>query len=350
MDAGWYDNGGADWGKVGTWEADRGRFPNGLAPIGDRCHSDQIELMVWFEMERVSADTWLTQNHPEWIHGGAEGGLLKLDEPEVVEWVIDCVDNIISESGIDLYRSDFNIDPLPFWRANDAEDRQGITEIRYIEGYLAYWDELRRRYPGMLIDSCASGGRRDDLETMRRAVPILPTDVENDAEAYQCCTYGFGLWLPFFDHTNYERFDDYYFRSSIAPFLQCNWDVRKDDFDIDSATKCLSLWRNAAEFFFGDFWPLSTYSIAKDVWMAWQFNRPDGSAGLIQAFRRPACPYVSAQYKLQALESDAVYIVSNQDTGKTRQMTGRELMSDGLTVTISEQPGAALLTYEKIEV
>ena len=350
MDAGWYDNGGAGWGKVGTWEADRGRFPNGLAPIGDRCHSDQIELMVWFEMERVSADTWLTQNHPEWIHGGAEGGLLKLDEPKVVEWVIDRVDNIISESGIDLYRSDFNIDPLPFWRANDAEDRQGITEIRYIEGYLAYWDELRRRYPGMLIDSCASGGRRDDLETMRRAVPILPTDVENDAEAYQCCTYGFGLWLPFFDHTNYERFDDYYFRSSIAPFLQCNWDVRKDDFDIDSATKCLSLWRNAAEFFFGDFWPLSAYSITKDVWMAWQFNRPDGSAGLIQAFRRPACPYVSAQYKLQALESDAVYIVSNQDTGKTRQMTGRELMSDGLTVTISEQPGAALLTYEKIEV
>ena len=88
-----------------------------------------------------------------------------------------------------------------------------------------------------MIDSCASGGRRDDLETMRRAIPILPTDVENDAEAYQCCTYGFGLWLPFFDHTNYERFDDYYFRSSIAPFMQCNWDVRRDDFDVDAAQK-----------------------------------------------------------------------------------------------------------------
>ena len=36
MDAGWYDNGGAGWGKVGTWEADRERFPTGLAPIGDR--------------------------------------------------------------------------------------------------------------------------------------------------------------------------------------------------------------------------------------------------------------------------------------------------------------------------
>ena len=93
---------------------------------------------------------------------------------------------MISEEGIDLYRLDFNIDPLAYWRGNDVEDRQGITEIRYIEGYLSYWDELRRRHPGMLIDSCASGGRRNDLETMRRAVPILPTDLENNPEAYQC--------------------------------------------------------------------------------------------------------------------------------------------------------------------
>ncbi|MDE0299922.1 MAG: alpha-galactosidase [Candidatus Poribacteria bacterium] len=350
MDAGWYDTRGAGWGKVGTWEADNQRFPNGLKPIGDRCHSDGIELMVWFEMERVSADTWLSQNHPEWIHGGKKGGLLKLDEPEVVGWVIDRVDGIISESGIDLYRSDFNIDPLPFWRANDAEDRQGITEIRYIEGYLGYWDELRRRHPGMMIDSCASGGRRDDLETMRRAIPILPTDVENDAEAYQCCTYGFGLWLPFFDHTNYERFDDYYFRSSIAPFMQCNWDVRNDDFDVDAAQKSLAQWRNAAEYFFGDFWPLSAYNIGKDVWMAWQFSRPDRSEGMIQAFRRPDCPYVSAQFKLHALESCAVYCVSDHDTGKTRHLTGRELMNDGFTITISDQPGASLFTYEKFEV
>ena len=145
MDAGWYDNGGAGWGKVGTWEADRGRFPNGLAPIGDRCHSDQIELMVWFEMERVSADTWLTQNHPEWIHGGAEGGLLKLDEPEVVEWVIDRVDNIISESGIDLYRSDFNIDPLPFWRGKRC---RGSSRH--------YRDSLHRRISWLIGTNCAA--------------------------------------------------------------------------------------------------------------------------------------------------------------------------------------------------
>ena len=84
--------------------------------------------------------------------------------------------------------------------------------------------------------------------------------------------------------------------------------------------------------------------------MAWQFSRPDRSAGMIQAFRRPDCPYVSAQFKLYALESHAVYSVSDCDTGKTKHLTGRELKNDGLTITISDQPGAALFTYEKVEV
>ena len=54
--------------------------------------------------------------------------------------------------------------------------------------------------------------------------------------------------------------------------------------------------------------------------MAWQFSHPDRSAGMIQAFRRPDCPYVSAQFKLHALESHAVYSVSDSDTGKTKPL------------------------------
>ena len=85
------------------------------------------------------------------------------------------------------------------WRANDAPDRQGITEIRHVTGYLAYWDELRRRHPDMLIDTCASGGRRNDLETLRRAVPLWRSDYGyDDPPAMQNLTYGLALWVPYF--------------------------------------------------------------------------------------------------------------------------------------------------------
>jgi len=57
-------------------------------------------------------------------------------------WLTDHISGLIAKEGIDLYRQDFNMDPLPTGGAADAADRQGITEIRHVQGYLAYWDEL----------------------------------------------------------------------------------------------------------------------------------------------------------------------------------------------------------------
>ena len=112
------------------------------------------------------------------MRGGAD-----LGNPEARKWWTEHADELIRSEGIDLYRNDFNIDPLGFWRGNDSEDRQDITEIRHVEGFLGYWDEFRRRHPDMLIDTCASGGRRNDLETLRRAVPLLRSDSSSNPSA-----------------------------------------------------------------------------------------------------------------------------------------------------------------------
>ena len=77
MDAGWYPFGNVGWPKTGTWEVDTKRFPRGLRAISDYAHSKGVKTIVWFEPERVHPDTWLTKNHPEWILGGAGGGLLE---------------------------------------------------------------------------------------------------------------------------------------------------------------------------------------------------------------------------------------------------------------------------------
>ena len=134
---------------------------------------------------------------PSGCSGGAKGGLLNLGNADARQWLIEHVDQLLTEQGIDLYRQDFNMDPLDYWRGDDAPDRQGITEIKHVTGYLAYWDELRRRHPNMLIDSCACGGRRNDLETMRRAVPLWRSDYAYEPIGHQCMTYGISLWLPY---------------------------------------------------------------------------------------------------------------------------------------------------------
>ena len=138
---------------------------------------------------------------------------------------------MLTREGIDLYRQDFNIDPLAYWRANDAPDRQGLTEMRHVEGYLAYWDELRRRHPGLLIDSCASGGRRNDLETLRRAVPLLRSDYQafdgNPAYApgNQGHTYGLSSWIPYYGQGVYFTDRDYVY--SVRSYLSPAFGIRR---------------------------------------------------------------------------------------------------------------------------
>ena len=139
IDAGWYPCNGS-WPNTGTWEPDPVRFPRGIKPVTDHAHELGMKFVLWFEPERVAPNSWLTQNHPQWIFGGANGGLLNEGNPETRQWVIEHIDRFIKDQGIDLYREDYNIDPLAYWRGNDAPDRQGITENLYVQGHLAYWD------------------------------------------------------------------------------------------------------------------------------------------------------------------------------------------------------------------
>jgi len=346
MDAGWYVNNGG-WPNTGTWEVDTKRFPRGLRAITDHAHARGVKSIVWFEPERVNRGTWLYEKHPEWLLGAdGDNKLLNLGNEEARQWLTDHVDRLIREQGIDLYRNDFNIDPLDFWRSNDAEDRQGITEIRYVEGFLAYWDELRRRHPDMLIDTCASGGRRNDLETLRRSVPLLRSDYILEPVSQQLHTYGIAFWIPFFG-TGVNSADPYVFRSQMCPDITACYDMRNKDFDYASVRRLYKQWRKIGEYYSGDYYPLTPYSTENSAWMAWQFDRPDLGEGMMQVFRRADSFYESARLKLRGLDPKARYRVRDLDAPRAKEITGRELMEKGILVTIAAQPGAVVITYQR---
>jgi alpha-galactosidase len=347
MDAGWYLHYGEGWPKTGTWEVDKARFPNGLRAISDHAHAKNVKIIVWFEPERVTPGTWLAKTHPEWILGGAGGGLLNLGNSAARNWLVEHVSGLLQSEGIDLYRQDYNIDPLSFWRKNDAPDRQGITENHYVMGYLAYWDELLRRHPGLLIDSCASGGHRNDLETMRRSVPLLRSDYIMEPVGQQCHTYGLAFWLPFYG-TGTSAMDAYSFRSQMCPHFTACFDMRRRDLPFDQARRLVTEWKTEiAPNYFGDYYPLTPFSTANETWMAWQFDRPEAGKGLVQAFRRRSSVYESARLKLRGLDPEAQYSYVNLDAPELRHARGRELLEQGLLITIPGQPGAAVVTYQK---
>jgi alpha-galactosidase len=363
-DAGWYPCEGV-WSRTGTWEVDTTRFPNGLRAVTDVAHRNGMKTLLWFEPERVKSRTWLADNHPEWLLEGIvdeeQRLLLDLGNPEALQWLTDHVDKTLTEQGIDLYRQDFNMNPLNLWRANDTPDRQGMTENKHVTGYMGFWDELQRRRPEMLIDSCASGGRRNEPDAMRRAVPLWRTDHAYRVVPGQCMTYGASLWLPYYGtgvtacaSTAYmgsgeTPVEPYAFWSTATPAINLTLDIRERGIDYDALRALISQWRSVNQYYYGDYYPLTPYSLDEAVWIAWQFHDADADAGMIQAFRREDSVYRTADLKARSLTPDAIYEVTDLASGTMTEMTGEALMKSGVSVTIDTQPGVAVLAYSRGE-
>jgi alpha-galactosidase len=356
LDAGWYTGCGWDkekggwWQNVGNWTVDKERFPRGLKPVSDAVHATGAKFMVWFEPERVSPGSMIDREHPEWLIKlkGSENYLFNLGNKEALKWLTDLISNLIKNEGIDNYRQDFNFDPMPYWTANDQPGRIGISEIRHIEGLYTFWDSLLMQFPNLLIDNCASGGRRIDLETTSRSAPLWRTDYQyGEPNGYQCHTYGLNFYLPITGTAIYKT-DSYTFRSGLGATAVINAEVTgKASEPIPAVQKRIADFKKLRPYFYGDYYPLtpSRNSTSDNSWLAYQMNRPAQKDGIIIAFRRGGCEKESVSVKLSGLETISTYELFYEDYGLTIRKTGRELM-DGIELTIPQKPASLMVIYK----
>lgn len=358
IDAGWYPcynpEGERRWWLTGTWKPDPERFSNGMKPISERAALDGADLLVWFEPERIQKGTQLDTMRPDWLLRTADNdnALLNLGIAECRQWLTDHYCKLIQDNGIKIYRQDHNFPPLNHWRANEAEDRQGINENLHVQGYLQFWDDLLARNPGLWIDSCSSGGRRNDLETMRRSVPLHYTD------------YGYGdhpvklgflhtlfEWIPYFKefslswdlkgNSRYDHeVDSFSFHCGFAAMLFATVDIRRDDYDFATAQKMIAIWRRAAPFILhGDYYPHTPFHKDSAQWVARQFHQPDAGEGFVQGIRLPAAPQEMLTVQLKGIHTEGSYTFTNPETGEQRVLSGADLLRDGFTLTLAPRSG-----------
>jgi alpha-galactosidase len=371
VDAGWYgtstvpcpDVFHGEWGITGDWRVNRNYHPNGLKPISDAAHQAGMKFLLWIEPLRAKYGTPVTLEHPEWFLQRSQDALkpnddllLNLGHPGAWQWAVDTVSGLITENGIDCYREDFNIDPAPFWVIADEAGREGLVEMRFVEGLYAFWDELRRRHPGLLIDNCASGGRRLDLETISRSVALWRTDYNcfpfMNADASQLHGMGLDLWLPLNSTSPMATpGDTYQVRSAYSAGLVLNVEefgisnCRAPDFPWDWFCQRIAEVKRLQPYFRGDVYPLTPFVIDPSAWMSYQLLDPEKQAGAVMAFRRPESPMISASFQLQGLEPGCAYQFECADSGQTWLVTGSELMTKGLAVEIDTPRSSRLLFY-----
>lgn len=364
VDAGWYgtyttpsrNEFEGEWsGQVGDWRIHEKFHPDGFRDFAETVKNNGMKFLLWVEIERTCAGTPVRNEHPDWFHGD----LLDLGNPEAWEWAHTILSTLIRDLDIKCYRQDFNMNPLPCWNSGDSEGRAGITQIKHIMGLYRLWDSLLEEFPDLIIDDCASGGRRIDIETVRRSVPLWRSDYQcpanSDPDVAQNHTICLARWLPYHG-TSYGRpYGDWYRARSAYTTGMCSssfwtWDEDPSKLtqeDIEWFRKSGEEYKKVRELMEGDFYPLTDmeFRTVKSTWAAYQFDNPDRGDGVVLAFRRAASPMCRAKFCLGGVDAGKTYVFTDADNGGSFAIEGAKLAADGLEVDIETRRSSKILYY-----
>ena len=224
-----------------------------------------------------------------------------------------------------------------------------MTEIKWVMGFYQFWDDLRHVRPNLIIDNCASGGRRIDLETCMRAIPMWRSDTScgpGHSDWHQVQTIGLSSYIVLHLACTHSH-ETYDCRSSATIGGVSQWQLLDADFPFELALEATDELRANRPYWLGDFYPLTEASYSPEDWLAFQLHRPDLDEGMILAFRREKCTTSSLQVSPQRLNPDGTYALTLSDESRSRtnrQLTGAEILKD-LSLDISEPRASLLVTY-----
>ncbi|MDP4507883.1 alpha-galactosidase [Nonomuraea turcica] len=197
LDDGWFRHRRHDRAGLGDWYVDEGVWPDGLHPLADHVRKLGMQFGLWFEPEMINEDSDLARAHPDWILGRPERmpppyrhqQTLDLARPEAYDYLLERLDTLVGEYALDYIKWDHNRDI-----AEPVHD--GVAGVHaQTEATYRLLDELRRRHPGLEIESCSSGGARVDYGILARTDRVWTSD-SNDALDRQAIQRWTGLLVP----------------------------------------------------------------------------------------------------------------------------------------------------------
>jgi len=349
LDAGWFTG---TYGSVsnvlttGVWEIDEKKFPDKMADIKKYTNENDIDFLLWFEPEvvRVSKSGFL-KKYPdfksEWLleckNGNKTYQLVNLGNKECEKWVFNKISSIIESVGVDIYRQDFNENPQNSWTSADGKNRTGITENKYIQGYLSFWDSLLAKFPGLVIDSCASGGGRNDLETMKRSVPLHFTDwFDANHEDYLMkskMTQTLFAWFPYFKNQAYQssvvknrmNYSMFSMLTANAGTSAAGWNLMKQSYNEFNQIR---------EYYYDDYYQLTEYTTNSNRWNAWEFYDKAKASGFAQFYCTEKSTSLTKTFKLKGLDASKTYKVTDFDGLVSVTAAGKQLMETGIKITV----------------
>lgn len=378
FDAGWYvapDLSSPEtdwWGTVGTWTLDPAKWPGDtFRQSTDFAREHGMKTLMWFEPERVTDVENLAKNfgyRTEWAiqRPGATAISNNIGDPDCYAWTVDRITKVLSENRVEMYREDNNSDPGALWLYLDnleGENRKGITECKFIDAHYRMWDDIIACTTGFggcgFVDSCASGGGRNDLESLRRGIPLLRSDSDRTSTSLRLSmTTAFNRWVPFCGANNKEKLgeldptgtlDQYVWRASYLPAMNVDSQYVQDpDQDFGMLRFGLSEWQRLNPYMLKEMYMLTPWHTEKDnfSFTAYSYFDPDAKKGALLAFRQEKCQETTLPITLPYVAEDELCILTDEDSGEILRISGKEMRREGFELYFAQPRTARLLWVE----
>lgn len=366
VDDGWFGERNSDRAGLGDWHVNPEKFPNGLQELIDEVKGLGMEFGLWVEPESVNPDSDLYRKHPDWVyHFPTREGtqlrnqlLLNLGKPEVKEFVLDFMTELLSRYDISFIKWDMNrtvtepgLDPI--------QEKEGASIwIKHVEHLYEIWSELRRRFPGVEFETCAGGGGRIDLGILRYADQAWisdNTDARDRLAIQEGFTYAYTpsvmmCWVTESPHGLNGRSLPLSFRfhSAMMGGLGIganihNWteDERKE------AGRYVELYKQIRPVIMrGSLYRL--VSLRHSHVTAYQYVSEDEREAVVFVFLH-AQHFGTEERRLplQGLDPDALYEVEDQ-TGKTVRRHGSTLMNLGIPLMLRGDYASWLIRLKRV--
>jgi alpha-galactosidase len=184
VDDGWFQGRNDDKHGLGDWYVDKKKFPNGLTPLINRVNELGMRFGIWIEPEMVNPNSDLYKKHPDWVYHyktrpilmGRNQYMLDMTNQKVIEYLITILEKLLTENHIEYVKWDMNR-----FLSETASDHLDISEYKsiafmHVKGIYKLISVLRRDYPDIVFEACASGGGRTEFGAMQYFDVFWPSD------------------------------------------------------------------------------------------------------------------------------------------------------------------------------
>lgn len=376
LDAGWFGPSDADshwFDHRGDWDlVNEQRFPKGLRSLADYVHQSGMLFGLWCEIEAVGSRAALAEQHPDFLatRDGERLGYVCFGSPAVRDWAFATLERLILGHGADWIKLDFNLDPGLGCDRTDHGHGGGDGLYEHYRGYYATLDRLRAAYPTTVLETCSSGGLRLDLELLRHVDVTFLSDPdwpEHGLQLLWAATlmlppnrllhWGFSQWRghhprqDFDPHTVSPTQLDYYRRIAMLGATGCS--LKLPDLPgwvRDRLAMHHRFYRDVVRRFVqqGEVRRLTDQPQrdgAGSRWAGFQYSIGESDEHLVFVFRLDGGTEQRV-LRLGGLQPDRDYRVVWQDAAIERQITGAQLMADGVEIDTVPVEGSEILLLQ----